>query len=117
VAQWYDRARVFIAPTRFAAGIPHKAHEAAAFGLPMVTSTLVAGQLGWEPPALLHADDAAAFAAACVAMHDDEQHWSEARREALERVQRDCAPEVFAARVGQLVDDLQPAGVAPEAGL
>lgn len=115
VAQWYDRARVFIAPTRFAAGIPHKAHEAAAFGLPMVTSTLVASQLGWEPPALMHADDPVEFAAACVAMHDDEQRWSAARLEALERVLRDCAPEVFAEGVRQLVHDLQPVGAAPEA--
>ena len=34
----YDRARLFIAPTRFASGLPHKIHEAAAFGLPVVTT-------------------------------------------------------------------------------
>ena len=43
----YQQHRVFIAPTRFAAGLPYKLHEAASFGLPAVTTSLLAGQLGW----------------------------------------------------------------------
>ncbi|EQD45096.1 glycosyl transferase family protein, partial [mine drainage metagenome] len=43
----YARARVFVAPTRYAAGIPHKVHEAAAKGLPVVITPLLAEQLGW----------------------------------------------------------------------
>ena len=34
--------KVFIAPTRFAAGIPHKVHEATANGIPCVTTELLA---------------------------------------------------------------------------
>src|SRR5262249_4608399 len=44
----YDSARVFVAPTRYAAGIPHKAHEAAARGIPIVATPLLASQLGWS---------------------------------------------------------------------
>ncbi|MDT8871825.1 glycosyltransferase family 4 protein [Komagataeibacter rhaeticus] len=37
----YDHHRVFVAPTRFAAGIAYKLHEAAANGLPVVGSPAV----------------------------------------------------------------------------
>src|SRR6185436_9003382 len=43
----YETARLFIAPTRYAAGISHKVHEAAAHGLPVITTSLIAAQLGW----------------------------------------------------------------------
>ena len=36
----YDTHRVFVAPTRFAAGTPYKVHEAASFGLPVVATDL-----------------------------------------------------------------------------
>src|SRR5205814_8960327 len=59
----YDNARVFVAPTRYSAGIPLKVVEAAARGVPIVCTPLVADQLRWnsgnEPlatgrPAALH---------------------------------------------------------------
>ena len=43
----YNQARVFVVPTRYAAGIPYKAHEAASFGVPLVVSNLIGEQLGW----------------------------------------------------------------------
>ena len=44
----YARARVFIAPTRFAAGIPFKVHEALSYGLPVVGSRLISEQLAHD---------------------------------------------------------------------
>ena len=41
---FYNDARVFIVPTRYAAGLPYKAHEAAAHGVPMVVSDVIARQ-------------------------------------------------------------------------
>jgi GT2 family glycosyltransferase len=41
----YAAARVFVAPTFFAAGIPHKVHDAAAHGVPIVTTQLIATQV------------------------------------------------------------------------
>jgi GT2 family glycosyltransferase len=92
---YYDRARVFIAPTRAGAGLPYKIHHAAAHGLPVVTTSLMAQQLGWRDE-LSIADDAADFAAAIEALHDDAALWSRRRQAALERVATDCAPEPFA---------------------
>lgn len=89
-----DRARVFVVPTRYAAGIPHKAHEAAARGLPMVVSSLIARQLGWQD-FVATGPDAAAFARHCVALHRDPQAWQHQRSALLAAVRRDCSPAGF----------------------
>lgn len=92
----YDSCRVFIAPTRFAAGIPHKVHEAAAKGLPSVTTSLLATQLGWRDEAqLLVADAARDFAEQCVRLHEDQKLWESLRRSGLEAVAEDCSTTRF----------------------
>ncbi|MCA8407161.1 glycosyltransferase [Burkholderia cenocepacia] len=100
---WYDAARVVIAPTRIAAGIPLKAHSAASYGVPMVTTRLIAEQLGWESGVhLLAEDDADAYADACVHLYNDEVLWNTVRANALERVAVDCSTQRF----DQTVNDL-----------
>ncbi|MBI5259514.1 MAG: glycosyltransferase [Burkholderiales bacterium] len=94
LAPWLAGARVFVVPTRFAAGLPHKAHEAAAAGLPLVATPLIATQLGWQH-CLPAAPDAAAFAEACVRLHTDAQRWQAQRAVQLAAVQRDCDPQQF----------------------
>lgn len=92
----YGRARVCVVPTRFAAGMPYKAHEAAARGVPMVTTRLIAEQLGWtHDREILVADasDPEAFADRCVQLHADAELWARLRRGALERVEDECSPE------------------------
>jgi hypothetical protein len=100
LAPLFDRARVFIAPTRFAAGIPIKVIDAARHGVPVVASSLVAGQLGWRNGIeLLTADTAPEFAAACVALHSDRALWARVREAALAAVRRDFDAAAFAAGV------------------
>ena len=48
VRPWYESCRIFVAPTRFAAGIPLKVCEAGAGGIPVVATDLVFAQLGWS---------------------------------------------------------------------
>ena len=36
----YEAHRIFVAPTRFAAGTSYKVHEAASFGIPVVAASL-----------------------------------------------------------------------------
>lgn len=92
----YDEARVFVAPTRFAAGIPLKVGHAAAHGLPVVATSLLAGQLEWrDGRELLVADSPAAFAAACAALYQDQSLWARVRAGALARVGVDYAPSAF----------------------
>lgn len=94
----YDRSRVFIAPTRFAAGIPMKVHEAAAAGLPSAATALLARQLGWaDGVELAVGDGAEAFARACQRLYTDRDLWRRVRAGALARIESDCSPAAFAA--------------------
>ncbi|MEX0963228.1 MAG: glycosyltransferase [Pseudohongiellaceae bacterium] len=96
VTQMYNNCRVFIAPTRFAAGIPHKIHEAAAKGLPCVTTELLAKQLGWEDGSeLLVANDPQEYAAQCIRLYCDEKLWQDIRDAGLKAISEDCSQETF----------------------
>ena len=89
----YDRARIFIAPTRFAAGIPLKVVDAAAHGVPAVVTPLLASQLAWTPgEELLVGDSPQAFAESCIRLFEDAALWARIRRAALARIERDYAP-------------------------
>ncbi len=102
---FYDEARVFVAPTRFAAGIPHKIHEAAARGVPVVATPLLACQLGWQDGEhLLAADDPNAFADRCIRLYSDAQVWEHIRQNALERIRSECSHESFAATLKSILD-------------
>jgi GT2 family glycosyltransferase len=89
----YDRARLFVAPTRFAAGLPYKVHHAAAHGLPVVCTPLLQKQLGWGDE-VRAGDD---LIAAVCALYRDEAAWQRQREAALRRVAADCDPQIFAA--------------------
>jgi O-antigen biosynthesis protein len=101
LGELYAGARVFIAPTRFAAGIPHKIHEAAARGLPVVATPLLASQLEWTERELAIADDAESFANACCELYNDQEKWMSQRNAALERVRTECSPDRFDSSVGE----------------
>ncbi|MFO1328292.1 MAG: glycosyltransferase [Rubrivivax sp.] len=114
LAPHLDGARLFVVPTRYAAGIPHKAHEAAARGLPMVTTPLIAQQLGWQG-FLPEAPDAPAFARACIELCRDPAAWDRQRRAVLQAVQRDCSAGSFRSAVARLLDGAvaPPSDAAP----
>ena len=93
---FYNRARVFVAPQRFGAGIPLKVIEAAAAGVPCVVSGLVADQLGWrEGVDYLVGRNAKEFAKQIGLLHSNFQLWREIQQAARERVQRDYNQESF----------------------
>jgi len=107
LAPLYDRARLFVAPTRFAAGVPLKVYEAAAFGVPIVVSDLLARQLDWtRGKELLCANDAGDFAEACIRLYHDKMLWQSIRANALARVAIHLSPENFEASVVAVLDSL-----------
>ena len=98
----YDSHRVFVAPTRIAAGVPYKVHEAASFGLPVVATELLREQLGWaEGKELLAAEtsDPAGFAGRVIASQRDEVLWQRLRDSALERLRQENNSEDYAAAI------------------
>jgi GT2 family glycosyltransferase len=97
-------ARVMVVPSRLGAGIPHKVHQAAALGIPMVVTRLIADQLGWQHEReVLIADEATAFSKACARLYSDQALWERVRSAALEQVRRETQPGAFRAAVRDLV--------------
>ncbi|WP_428490624.1 glycosyltransferase [Rhodopila sp.] len=102
----YDAHRVFVAPTRYAAGAPFKVLEAASRGLPVVATELLRGQLGWRGEQdILAADanDAASFAACIVTLHRDRSLWQTIRDGALQRLRREYNEEQFSGSVAAVL--------------
>ncbi len=101
----YDHARVFVAPTRFTTGLPYKIHHAAAHGLPVVGTSLLAEQLGWQDGVeLLVADEPGAFARAVARAYGDAALWERLRAAALARVERDCSRRAFDAALDRALE-------------
>jgi glycosyltransferase involved in cell wall biosynthesis len=84
----YSRSKLFIAPTRYAAGIPHKIHEAAAYGLPVIATPLLVEQLNWTDREAAIAETAEAFAAECIDVYTNASRWTSLRKAALERIRK-----------------------------
>jgi GT2 family glycosyltransferase len=100
LTELYDKSRVFVAPTRYAAGIPHKVHEAAARGIPIVATPLLASQLGWQDgDPFLVGGDAETFARKCVTLYKERELWTKLRQAGLERIRQECSTETFEASV------------------
>ena len=96
LANLFDCAKIFIAPTRFAAGIPMKVHTSAGYGLPIVTTSLIAAQVNWNNNVdLLTADDCVEFAQQCVRLYTDPQLWQTLRTNALNKISEECSPAAF----------------------
>ncbi len=93
----YEKARVFIVPTRYAAGMPFKAHEAAGFGVPMVVSPLIGRQMRWSHGtdyfAAGNLDEMAEY---CVRLFGNQQLWECFRANSLARVKAELSPATFA---------------------
>lgn len=98
LAPLYDRHRVFVAPTRYAAGTPYKVYEAAGYGLPAVVSELLRKQLGWRDGIeLLAADpaDSALFAERIASLYRSRELWHTIRSHAASRLARENSQAGF----------------------
>ena len=105
----YERARVFVVPTRYAAGLPFKAYEAAAFGVPLVVSDIIARQMKWRDGIdYLVADSAITFAQQCSRLYSDEALWETLRANALQRVIDELSPGTFEKSVRSVLNEVAP---------
>jgi GT2 family glycosyltransferase len=92
----YWQAKVFIAPTRYAAGIALKILEAASHGVPIVATPILAKQLSWTNESeLLVAESATEFAAACIRLHNEQELWERLQTNALNAIKRDYSVQKF----------------------
>ncbi|WP_122050400.1 glycosyltransferase [Asaia bogorensis] len=110
----YASHRLFVAPTRYAGGLPYKVHEAASYGLPVVATRLLAGQMGWVDGVELasaSSEDPIAFAFALSELYENEEKWKMIRAGALRAIERDCSPARFSQTLGSIIEaSVAPAG-------
>lgn len=107
LAPLFDAHRVFVAPTRIAAGIPHKLHEAAAHGLPAVATDLLCRQLEWDDGReILSAPvgDAGVFARQVRRLYTDPNLWNGVQRRVQRRLRAENTPEAFRAAIAGFLD-------------
>lgn len=104
----YRSARVFVAPTRFGAGIPLKVIEAAAHGVPSVVTPLLADQLGWAPGAVVVGSDAEDFADGIVRLLTHDDLWERTRDAALAAVAEHHDPGVLRAALTAALASVVP---------
>ncbi|WP_336760527.1 glycosyltransferase [Asaia sp. VD9] len=103
----YATHRIFVAPTRYASGLPYKVHEAASFGLPVVATRLLATQMAWRDGAEIvsvSSEDPIAFAFAMAELYENEEKWKMIRSGVLHAVERDCDPARFRTALGAIVE-------------
>lgn len=103
----FDAARVCIAPTRFAAGIPHKVHEAVGRGLPSLVTPILADQIGWrDGTGYLVRDwhDPEGFAQGLVQLHENAETWAAVQRSGLGRMRAECEPGLYTAALRRLCE-------------
>jgi glycosyltransferase involved in cell wall biosynthesis len=81
---WFHRARVFVAPLRYGAGIKGKSLDALRYGQPLVTTSVGAEGLGLEHGiTAMIADDEVEFTRLSAAVHSDGNLWQTLRRQGL----------------------------------
>jgi len=102
ILHFYEYARVFIAPTRFSAGIPCKVHEAGAYGLPVISTPIIASQLGWEG-IILTGGSPQEFAHHCITLHESRDLWTSQQTSIFKQIKHDCNPELFHKTVESLL--------------
>ncbi len=101
----YNRHRIFVAPTRYSAGIPIKVIEAAAHGIPCVVGPVLAAQLGWnDEEEVLVGYDASDFGVKCAALYVNEDLWQELRARALAKVAKQFSAGQFSEAVQKIFE-------------
>ncbi|MBN1924565.1 MAG: glycosyltransferase [Prolixibacteraceae bacterium] len=98
---YYNQNRLFIAPTRYAAGIPFKIHEAAANGLPVVATRLLADQLGWRHDVELWAvePEAECFAEMIVSVYNHKTRWKNVQKNAFRYIEGEMSVKAYKQKI------------------
>ena len=104
MADVFRTMRVMVAPTRFAAGIPMKVHEAASHGVPVAMTELLADQLGWRRAGIQHTPATPeAMAAAIAHLATNRAAWRDCQALQTSLVEADCNPATFEATIQRVV--------------
>jgi GT2 family glycosyltransferase/glycosyltransferase involved in cell wall biosynthesis len=101
---WLDGCMASLAPLRFGAGVKGKINMAMSYGVPVVaTSIAVEGMQLNDGVDVLVAEDAAAFVAAVLRLHEDDALWRRLSANGLDNVQRHFSAAAAAATLRRVL--------------
>jgi GT2 family glycosyltransferase len=107
LAPLFARARVFVAPIRFGAGVKGKIGEALSHGLPLVTTTVGAEGMGLtDGEHAMIRDDAAGQAAAVVELYENAELWQRLAARGRERIEEYFTPRAAGEVVNRSIRSL-----------
>lgn len=102
---YYNNCRVFIVPTRFAAGTPRKLIEAASYGLPSVITPLIAEQMEWQHgKETLVGKTPLAFSTSIITLYTDESLWNHIRKNAIHSIREKYKPALMRQHLKSIFD-------------
>ena len=104
---WFERARVFVAPLRYGAGIKGKLLGAMSAGVPIVTTSIGAEGIGLEAGISAFIEDSdEGFAEAVIRLNSNRELWSRIRCAAREIVDDDLSFDRFREAVESMMAQL-----------
>jgi glycosyltransferase involved in cell wall biosynthesis len=102
--EYYEKSRVFIVPTRYAAGISWKLQEAMSHGLPSVITPLIGKQLRLtHRKEVLIGGSAEEFAENVISLYEDEMLWNQLRDEGFRHIKEECNPQKLRKDLNEIV--------------
>lgn len=105
VESYFRRARVFVSPLRFGAGMKGKNGHAMAFGLPLVTTPVGAEGMDLvDGEHVLIRDGAQAFAAGVLALYRDRALWERLSTSSQQLVNERWSPDAMRERLNALLE-------------
>lgn len=104
VAPFFERARVFVSPLRYGAGVKGKVGQSLSFGLPVVSTGI-----GAEGMKLVHgetamiADGETGFAECVAQLYTDQRLWEKLALQGRQLIENRFAPAVMKARLNAIL--------------
>jgi len=96
LTRYFNAARIFVCPVRYAAGISIKVIDAMSSGLPVVTTPLIADQMKLEHGRhVLIAESSEDFANCIDHLHENEDLWETLRQNSLEFIREFYSMDSF----------------------
>jgi len=105
VSPYFEKARVFVTPMRYGAGLKGKIGQSMAYGLPVVTTSIGAEGMGLaDGYNVLIADDEEQFANKVVEVYHDRRLWETLSLNARTLIEQNYSPDAVKQALGAVLE-------------
>lgn len=104
-APWFDKARIFVAPLRYGAGMKGKIGQSLGLGLPVVTTSIGAeGMMLENDVQVLIADDPVEFANTVIRLYSDAELWRKLKMNGLKHISEHFSETLISNKIQSLLE-------------